>query len=378
MKKTKILLLLLLALLLFAVGCVELPSDLPSNTETNQNIESESTELPVSSTFEILFIDVGQADSALVLCDGRSMLIDGGNRGDSNVIYTVLKNNGINHLDYIVATHAHEDHIGGLAGALNYATVGTVFSPVTYYESETFENLVKYVEEQKKELTVPSVNDIFELGSAEVKILAVNTEEDTNNTSIVLKITYGETSFLFTGDAERAVEEVLVNSDSDLSSTVLKVGHHGSETSTSYLFLREVMPEYAVISVGGGNTYGHPTDEVLSRLHDADVKVFRTDLQGDIKCTSDGKTVIFSVTRNADADTLTAPDFREENTYVEPTVPEEEPVSSTYILNTSTKKFHYSDCRSVKAMSEKNKETYNGDREALVSKGYSPCGNCKP
>ncbi len=373
MKKTKILLLLLVTLL-FTVGCVEETVYQNETEKIAQSVQTES-EVPSDSTFEILFIDVGQADSALILCDGKSMLIDGGNRGDSNVVYTVLKNNGISHLDYIVATHAHEDHIGGLAGALNYATVGTVLSPVTYYESDAFTNFVKYVEERDSFISIPEVNDTFELGQAEVKILAVNTEDDTNNTSIVLKITYGETSFLFTGDAEREVEEVLVNSDFDLSSTLLKVGHHGSETSTSYVFLREVMPEYAVISVGEGNTYGHPADDTLSRLHDADVKVYRTDLQGDIKCTSDGKTVTLTATKNTDAEVFVAPDIKTENTYIEPTP---EPILSTYILNTSTKKFHYPDCRSTKAMSENNKETYNGDRETLVSKGYSPCGNCKP
>lgn len=365
---------LLLISIFFTVGCVD--SQVESVQDNTEDVEH--SEVLQNSTFEIQFIDVGQADSALVLCDGKSMLIDGGNRGDSNVIYSILKNRDITHLDYIVATHAHEDHIGGLPGALNFATVGTALSPVTSYESEAFESFVKYVEDQSAKITVPKVNDTFELGSADVNILAVNTDHDTNNTSIVLKITYGETSFLFTGDAERIVEEVLVNSDVDLSSTVLKVGHHGSETSTSYVFLREIMPEYAVISVGEGNTYGHPTDEVLSRLKDADVKVFRTDLQGDIKCISDGKRVTFTVTKNADADVFTSPDLKVENTYVEPEPLPETTVTSSYVLNINTKKFHYPNCQSVKTMSEKNKEIYDGNRETLISDGYSPCGNCNP
>lgn len=388
MKRSLQILSVLLLLLFTLTSCLEVGkvtegeklTDVSEAVEPTEPEAVEPTDLPSDSTFEIQFIDVGQADSALVICDGRSMLIDGGNRGDSNVIYTVLKNRNITHLDYIVATHAHEDHIGGLPGALNFATVGTVLSPVTYYESETFESFLRYVEERDSFITVPEVGDSFELGSAEVDILAVNTEDDTNNTSIVLKITYGDTSVLFTGDAERAVEEVLVNSDADLSSTVLKVGHHGSETSTSYLFLREVMPEYAIISVGEGNTYGHPTDEVLSRLHDADVKVFRTDLQGDITVTSDGKAVSVKTMKNESAEVFVAPDIITENTYIEekPSV-EEIPIPSVnYVLNTNTKKFHYPDCRSAKTIKEENKKTFSGDRETLISDGYSPCGNCDP
>lgn len=138
---------------------------------------------------------------------------------------------------------------------------------------------------------------------SEADILAVNTDSSNpNNTSIVLRIVYGDTSFLFTGDAEREVEQAILNRGTNINSTVLKVGHHGSETSTSYVWLREIMPQYAVISVGTDNSYGHPTEDVLSRLRDAEVKTFRTDLQGDIICVSDGTTVTFTVERNADAD----------------------------------------------------------------------------
>ncbi len=327
-----------------------------------------------ASTFAVHFIDVGQADATLVLCDGKAMLIDGGNVGDSSKIYTYLKKHEITHLDFVVGTHAHEDHIGGLAGALNYATVDKVYCPVTLYDSDAFRDFVKYVGNRNSKIIVPKVGDSFNLGSAKVEVLAVNTSSDTNNSSIVLKIEYGETTFLFTGDAEREVEEYLLEREANLSSTVLKVGHHGSETSTSYVFLREIMPEYAVISVGEGNSYGHPTDDVLSRLRDADVKVFRTDLQGDIICMSDGKKVTFNVEKNPDADTLKSPELtgvtKDENTVVT------NDKHTDYILNTNTKKFHYPDCKSVKQMTEKNKKAYSGSREELISTGYSPCGNC--
>ena len=342
-----ILLCLVLALALIACSAPETP---PAPTE--------------GSSFAVHFIDVGQADAALILCDEQAMLIDGGNAEDSNLMFAYLKKQNVTHLDYVIGTHAHEDHIGGIAGALNYATAGKVYSPVTEYDTKAFQNFASAAKKRGCALTVPKVGETFSLGSATCKILAVNTESDANNSSIVLRITYGETSFLFTGDAERPVEQVLLDKGSNVGSTVLKVGHHGSESSTSYAFLREVSPAYAVISVGKDNTYGHPTQEVLSRLRDADVKTYRTDLQGDVICTSDGKTVTFSTSRNENADVF---DGMGENS-----------AQKQYVLNTNSKKFHDPACDSVLEISEKNRKDYTGAREALLSQGYSPCGVCKP
>lgn len=239
-----------------------------------------------------LFIDVGQADAALLTCGGESLLIDGGNVDDSSTVYTVLKKNGVTHLDYVVCTHAHEDHVGGLSGALEACTAGTVYCPVNNYDSKAFRNFASRVAEQNCELTVPKAGETFALGGAEVEFLACDPEaEDTNNTSIVLRVSYGATSFLFMADAETPVEQALLDAGTDLSATVLKVGHHGSSTSTSYRFLNEVMPRYAVISVGKDNSYGHPHEKVLSRLEDADARILRTDALGDILFVSDGKTV---------------------------------------------------------------------------------------
>ena len=276
-----------------AVGSV-VGNALSDASEGDSSSSGDGSQIAEDSSFAVHFIDVGQADSALVLCDGKSMLIDGGNAGDSSLIYTYLENLELDYLDYIVCTHAHEDHVGGLAGALNYAKIGTALAPVTEYDSKAFKNFVKYAEKQGKEITVPSAGDSFALGSARVDVFGpVNPSDDPNNTSIVLKVTYGETSFLFTGDAERAEEQDILDAGYPLQSTVLKVGHHGSDSSTSYPFLREVMPKYAVISVGEGNTYGHPTEDTLSRLSDADVTVYRTDELGHIVCVSDGKNVEF-------------------------------------------------------------------------------------
>jgi len=255
--------------------------------------------LPEGSSFAVHFIDVGQADAALVVCDDAAMLIDGGNVEDSDVIYTYLQKYGVDHLDYIVCTHAHEDHVGGLPGALQYASVDMALCPVTEYDSKAFDDFVRYLALQNVSITVPSPGERFNLGSAQVTVLGPVTETDeTNNTSIVLRIVYGETSFLFTGDAETAEEHDILSMAFPLESTVLKVGHHGSDTSSSYAFLREVLPQYAVISVGEGNSYDHPSEEVLSRLGDLGAEVYRTDLLGDIICASNGQEVTFRTVKN--------------------------------------------------------------------------------
>ena len=341
---------------------------LPPEEDENEVTAIPLTELPADSTFEVHYIDVDQGDCSLVLCDGHAMLIDGGESSESSKVYAYLKQHGVSHLDYMVATHAHSDHIGGLSGALNYATVDTAFCPVTDYDSKTFDSMVKYLDKQGIGITVPSAGDEFMLGSAHVQILGPQKNyDDPNDTSIVMKVTYGETSFLFTGDAERTAEADILDAGYDLSSTVLKVGHHGSDTSTSYLFLREIMPEYAVIQVGKDNSYGHPTEDTLSRLRDADVKVYRNDLQGDIVCSSDGKIISFTTTKNESVQT---------NPTVVVTPDVEEPDDAgEYIGNKNSKKFHLPTCKNLPA--EKNR-IYFDSRQAAVDAGQSPCGNCNP
>ncbi len=249
--------------------------------------------IPDGSSFTVHYIDVGQADSALVLCDDKAMLIDGGNVDDSSLLVSYLKKMDIDYLDYVICTHAHEDHVGGLSGALSYADAGHVFAPESESDSKAYRNFKKKVKAQGLEIEHPIDGDVFDFGSSTVQILGpiYEDEDDLNNTSIVLKITYGKTSFLFTGDAERDEELDIIDEGYDLSATVLKVGHHGSESSSSYRFLREVMPKYAIISAGKDNSYGHPHDEPLSRLKDVGAEVYRTDECGDIIAESDGITV---------------------------------------------------------------------------------------
>ena len=257
------------------------------------------SDIPENSNFEVHFIDVGQADSALIECDGETMMIDGGNVADSNVVAAYLKKEDVTELNYVVCSHAHEDHVGGLSGALSVTKADNIYAPKTEANTKAYKNFKKKAEEQNVEIKHPNVGDEIQLGSSMVEFLGPVDEngKDLNSTSIVLKITYGNTSFLFTGDAESDEEEEILNSGADLKSTVLKVGHHGSRTSTSYPFLREVMPQYAVISVEKGNSYGHPNEETLSKLSDAGVEVYRTDESCDIVMTSDGNSISITTSK---------------------------------------------------------------------------------
>lgn len=337
-----------------------------STAETGDSQGPKPTSTPgPDAVFSVVFLDVGQADSALVGCDGHYMLIDGGNRGDSNLVYTVLEREGISHLDIVVGTHAHEDHIGGLPGAFEYADAALTLSPVTEYGSKVFQNFADAAEKKGGGLTVPQVGDTYMLGDAVVTILGVNGGKDTNDTSIVLKVQYGEISFLFTGDAELEAEQTILNTGADLSATVLKVGHHGSDTSTSYVFLREIMPTYAVISVGTGNDYGHPTAEALSRLRDENAQILRTDLQGDITFVSNGRELWVRTDRTATEKELLVTGEKKQ---VAPTrTPKAE--TMVYVTGSGTKYHLIADCGGIQ---NPRKLPLSEARE----KGYTPCQRC--
>ena len=364
-------LLALLLLLSLASGCIVYPAQgTPTDGAATTHGSTLGTTPPVAegSQFAVHFIDVGQADAILVICDGKTMLIDGGNVDDSNLIYSYLTKQSITHLDCVICTHAHEDHVGGLSGALTKASAGKVYSPVTTYNSKAFSNFVSKVTERGLSLTLPKSGEQFMLGSASVTVLGpLKDYDDPNNTSIVTRVVYGETSFLFTGDMESLAETDLLDAGLVQKTTVLKVGHHGSSSSTSYRFLRQVQPTYAVISVGKDNSYGHPTESVLSRLRDADVTLYRTDLQGDIVCVSDGKTLTFTTARNSDIST--------NPTTGETGSKDSAATEYAYIGNLSSKKLHKTTCSSLPGESNR---IYFITKEEALALGYTACGICKP
>ena len=199
------------------------------------NFSFTSSEAEQNSDLHIYFLDVGQGDAAVVLCEGYAMIIDGGDSQHSAYIYSFLHNTiEVNHIDVMIASHPHMDHVGGLAAALNACYVDLIYSPVLDYDTKAWNSVKKYAEIQGTPIVVPDAGDEFDL--------------------------------LFTGDAEWEAEHDLLNAGVDLSADVLKVGHHGSESSTSYWFLREVSPSYAVISVGKENQYGHPSENTICSL----------------------------------------------------------------------------------------------------------------
>jgi len=338
-------------------------------TPTLTPTPAAEVEIADNSTFAVHFIDVGQADASLVLCNGHSMLIDGGNAADSNLIAAYLKKQNISTLDYVVCTHAHEDHVGGLSGALSVVNVNNVLAPKTEADTKVYQNFKRKASEQGLTIQHPSAGDSFSLGGGSIQIIGPIDEntDDLNNTSIVMKLTYGNTSFLFTGDAETDEENDIINAGYNLSADVLKVGHHGSDSSTGYVWLRNIMPKYAVISVGKGNSYGHPAKTVLSRLRDADVNLYRTDLQGDIVAVSDKNDITFATSRNENIQTNeTVTEKADTNTF---------DTETAYIGNKNSKKFHRPDCSSLPA--EKNRVKLS-NREEAIDRGFVSCQRCCP
>ena len=338
---------LILALALLLSGCVEVQI-VPAETGVS------------GDGLTVQYIDVGQADCALIECGGEYLLIDGGNRDDSQLVVSYLEQQGVKELSAVVCTHAHEDHVGGLPAVLAVYPTKAVYAPTRTYSSNIFDKFVYYTDQQGLEITIPAPGDQFSLGEAAVTVLGpVKSYAETNDTSIVLRIDYGETSFLFTGDMETEAENDMLDyweGKMDWKTDVLKVGHHCSNTSTGYRFLNEVSPEYGVISLGKDNSYGHPHKEPMSRLKQAGVVILRTDELGTIQAVSDGKEV-----------TMTWGNQSANPENAEPAQP------SVFIGNKNSKKFHSQDCANLP--SEKNSVEFSSYQDAIDA-GYSPCGSC--
>ena len=250
----------------------------------------------VHSSVRVHMIDIGQGDSILIEAPEANVLIDAGENGRGDEVLDYLRAQGISTLDIVIGTHAHSDHIGGMDDVIKGMEVKKVILPEmaedTIPTTKTYTSLLTAVMNKGLKITTAKVGDTYNLGDgAALQIVGPNgVFEELNNTSVVCRLTYGENAFLFTGDCEAQAEAaILQRKGITVAADVLKVGHHGSDTSTSDEFLKAVDPEIALISVGTGNTYGHPEPSTLEKLEDRGIAIYRTDLAGSVVVTSDGK-----------------------------------------------------------------------------------------
>lgn len=238
------------------------------------------------------YLDVGKADAILIECNSKSILIDSGNVDPDNKVVEYLKKRHINNLDLVIATHPDKDHIGGMTNIIYEFEINHFMMPQIPEEvvpkSSVYESMLYALDSKGITVDNPISGENFEIGGAQALVLApIKIYDDTNNNSIVLKLNYGNDSFLFTGDAQADEEDDVLKSGYDIQSTVLKVGHHGSKTSTTESFLKSVRPEYAVISVGEDDN-NLPKKVILDRLNKNGVRFYRTDLSGTIVITTNG------------------------------------------------------------------------------------------
>ena len=262
-----------------------------TNSQDEQQIEFVAQE-----DLSIDFIDVGQADSILVRNQDKVMLIDAGTNEAGETVVNYLKNLGITKIDYLIGTHPHEDHIGGLDDVINNFDIGQIYMPKIETTTKTFEDVLEAIENKNLTVTAPNKGDKIELGQAVGEFMTepILDKDNLNVSSLVLRLEFGNTSYLFMGDAEEENEETIRWPKTD----VLKVGHHGSSTSSSESFLEQVEPQYAIIMAGKDNSYGLPTQETIDKLNNMGSEIYRTDEDGTIQMTSDGNTIEIKTTNN--------------------------------------------------------------------------------
>ncbi len=359
--KSKGTILLVLCLLITTVTC---------GCDTKEKTQVNYSGLTVS------FIDIGQGDSILLQCKDESMLIDAGENDKGDTVVNYLESHNATKLKYAVGTHPHSDHIGGMDTVLKNIKTNTLICPKVTYNTKTWKDVETEAKSQNTKIEYANTGQKYSLGDATFTIISPKKNHiysDCNNYSVVIKAEYGENSFLFTGDAEKLVEDEILESNYDIKADVLKVGHHGSSTSTSEKFLNKVSPKYAVISCGVNNEYGHPHKETLEKLKERNIKTYRTDLDGTVVAQSDGKKISFTTEKNNSSNIKTETYTTKENK--ETTSSEKS--NEKYIGNKNSMKFHKPSCDSVNAMSDKNK-VYFDNRKDAIYEGYTPCKSCNP
>lgn len=354
--------------------------------DLNVEWEEESRTVIISEFKELKvhYIDVGQGDSVFIqLPNGETVLIDGGSRSSGQIVSDYLEDHEVERLDYLVATHPHEDHIGGLTGIIEEYDIGEIYLPDVSHTSQTFENILLAIQSKDKGINKATAGSmILDKDGLSIKILAPEENTDVsnlNNYSIVLRLDYKDNSFLFTGDAETSSEKTMINNGYDLSVDVLKVGHHGSITSTSDEFLDMVEPIYAVISCGLDNIYGHPDQEILDKLNDMDIEIYRTDLEGHVIAISNGEDINFDKTPSdkipsteaSQSTSQSNSDTIEEESKSTGESPVTDNIEEVYITNTGSR-YHRVSCRTL------GESKVAIGLELAKDLEYGPCGICNP
>ncbi len=294
-KNKRIYMIILLIILIALIIIAGLNIDKINNNKNNPTIETEANEysnLNINKDeLNIFYLNVGQGDSTLITINGYTMLIDSGNDSDGYYISQFLKAQNINKIDYFIVTHFDEDHMGGAYKILEELEIGILYTPNDFSENNTYEKFLKAVEDNNINIDnnlVASKEITYSLGDASWRVLNIN-GNNSNDSSIVVELNYKNTKYLFMGDATTAVEDNVEWDEVD----VLKVGHHGSNSSTSKKFLETTKPKYAVISVGADNSYKLPKKDVIDRLINNNIIVYRTDEKGTIWLKSDGAEIYF-------------------------------------------------------------------------------------
>lgn len=292
--------LILIVLVATSVVMIEKEPKVPSSGQVNQPAINQNGE-PLGELL-MTMIDVGQADSFLFEQNGKVAVVDCGTRSTGKNVVSYLKSKGITRIDYLIGTHPHEDHMGGMYAVLTSFDIGTVIIPkVTKSEITTnwYTKLMGELSSGKYDVKYSEVGQEYNLGQAKMKTIGPITEpddENLNNYSIVMKVSFGDMDVIMTGDAEEQVEKEILQSGVDLDAEMLKVGHHGSQTSTSDAFLDAIDPDYALISAKVGNKYDHPMPTTMAKLKARNIEVYRTDEQGNVVITITAKEITFNCT----------------------------------------------------------------------------------
>lgn len=286
--------------LITSAGCgSQVDSKSVSDTASDVIVESSTLDVTSEQSMKVHFIDVGQADCILIQTPSASMLVDAGKNEDGGKVVSYLQQQGISRLDYVIGTHPHEDHIGGMDDVIRSFEIGEVILPGKTHTSKTYMDVLQAVQDKGLQITQATAGQEFGLGVASFTVLSPKEGADygdnLNNWSVSIKLVNGNNSFVMTGDAESTAENDILSNGIDLKADVWKAGHHGSVTSNTDAMLQAVSPQYTVISCGVNNIYGHPNQEILQRFAAQNIQIFRTDEQGTIVAVSDGNQITWNV-----------------------------------------------------------------------------------